>query len=227
MSTVLLFDIDGTILLSGGAGRRAMVGAFAERHGRPDAFEGMGFGGMTDPAIIRQGLRNVGADDGPGAVDEMLQLYLARLERELPLSETRLLAGVGELLERLRAEEGERVVVGLGTGNVQAGARLKLGRVGLGERFAFGGFGCDAEERAELIRVGARRGAERLGMPVDRCRVVVIGDTPLDVRAARGAKAECLAVASGMSKHEELLAERPDHCCADLTDESVWGFLLD
>jgi phosphoglycolate phosphatase-like HAD superfamily hydrolase len=105
------------------------------------------------------------------------------------------LPGVLELLDALEGSRG--VALGLGTGNIEAGARIKLTPARLSERFAFGGFGCDAEDRAELLEAGARRGAAALGAARARCRVVIIGDTPLDVAAAHAIGAECLAVATG------------------------------
>ena len=96
--------------------------------------------------------------------------------------------------------------VGLGTGNVKAGAKLKLDRVRLGDRFSFGGFGCDHEHRPTLIRIGAERGAEKLGVPVSECRVVIIGDTPKDVHAAQAIGAESIGVGTGSFGPAQLLA---------------------
>jgi phosphoglycolate phosphatase-like HAD superfamily hydrolase len=101
--------------------------------------------------------------------------------------------------------------LGLGTGNIRAGARAKLERVGLFERFAFGGFGDDSENRTELLRVGAERGARALDVSLSECRVVVIGDTPRDVAAAHGIGALCVAVATGGSTAAELVASAADH----------------
>ena len=111
---------------------------------------------------------------------------------------------MAETLDAARALP--EVAVGLGTGNIREGARIKLERVGIYDRFAFGGFGCDAEDRTELIRRGAKRGADRLGANRDRCRVVVIGDTPKDVAAAQAIGAECVGVGTGSFSAEQLLA---------------------
>jgi phosphoglycolate phosphatase-like HAD superfamily hydrolase len=115
--------------------------------------------------------------------------------------------------------------VGLGTGNLRDGARLKLSRVGIFERFAFGGFGSDHEDRAALLRVGAERGAGLLGAPMAECRVVVIGDTPKDVAAAQAIGAECIAVATGSFTVAALAACGPTYVFGDLRDEGALAAL--
>jgi phosphoglycolate phosphatase len=126
----------------------------------------------------------------------------------------------------LDAAEARGCAIGLGTGNVREGARLKLERVGLHHRFAFGGFGCDHELRAELIRVGAERGARALGAPLEACRVVVIGDTPKDIAAAQAIGAECLAVATGTFTTADLTAHAPTRVVADLAEAGALAALL-
>ena len=199
MRTVLLFDIDGTLVSTGGAGRRAMVGAFASLHGKDDVFEGTSFAGMTDRAIVRQGLRRVvgeASEIAEAEIDRALDAYLTLLEAELAKADGyRVLPGVMALLESLHGTPD--VAIGLGTGNVRRGAYAKLARGGLDATFSFGGFGCDAEDRVELLRAGARRGAEALGASLESCRVVVIGDTPKDVAAAKGIGARCIGVGTG------------------------------
>src|SRR6185295_3780747 len=122
-----------------------------------------------------------------------LDAYFAHLERELAAGKGYVVyPGVHEILAAVRDTPG--VAVGLGTGNIKKGAYAKLVPGGLHAHFAFGGFGCDHEDRGELLRAGARRGAEALGVPLDDCRVVVIGDTPRDVAAAQKLGAECIGV---------------------------------
>jgi phosphoglycolate phosphatase len=225
--TVLLFDIDGTLVSTGGAGRRAMVGAFVKLYGRDDVFEGTLFAGMTDRAIARQGLRVVATggsgtavSDTEAAIDRVLDAYLALLETELDQGTGYcVLPGVMALLRSL--EGTPDVAVGLGTGNVRRGAYVKLSRGALDGAFAFGGFGCDAEDRVELLRAGAKRGAERLGVSLDRCRVVVIGDTPKDVAAARGLGAHCIGVGTGSYRAADLTACGADHAFDTLDDAAV------
>jgi len=132
--------------------------------------------------------------------------------------------GVEAALDAVSGRRG--VVIGLGTGNIREGARLKLGRVGLFERFAFGGFGCDHERRDELLRVGAERGAALLGAPRSRCRVVVIGDTPRDVAAAHAIGAESVGVATGPHRREELAACGATFAVEDLAEEGAIAAML-
>src|SRR5690606_10952728 len=112
------------------------------------------------------------------------------------------------------------------TGNIREGARLKLERVAFFEPFRFGGFGCDHEDRAELIRIGAKRGAAQLGAPLAECRVVVIGDTPKDVAAARAIGAESIGVGTGSYRPDELLACGATYAFADFTDSAALPALL-
>lgn len=215
--TVLLFDIDGTLILTGGAGRRAMERAFADVTGRRDACAHMSFGGMTDRAIAREGLVAVDREPTPEAIDAVLDAYIARLEREVVASpKYEIMPGVVETLAWLAPIP--RIAIGLGTGNIKRGAYTKLTRGALHDAFAFGGFGCDHENRAELLRVGAMRGAAQLGLTMDACRVVVIGDTPKDVAAALAIGAECIGVGTGGVDPAELARLGAHHAFATLED---------
>ena len=194
MTTVALFDIDGTLMTTGGAGRRAMRAAFGEVVDAPHALDDVKLGGKTDPMILREGLEVIGRAYDAALVERILERYLERLEAEVARSPGyHVFDGVLTILEHAHALN---AAVGLGTGNVERGAQVKLARGALNDRFAFGGYGSDAEDRTELIRAGAERGAARLGRPLSECRVIVIGDTPRDVRAAHGIGAVCLAVAT-------------------------------
>jgi len=215
--TVLLFDIDGTLVTTGGVGRRALERVFEELFGRPDALAHVRLDGMTDWAIVRHGLAAVGAPTSAEEIARVLAGYVKVLEDEVWRADParyHLHRGMAEALE-LAAERPE-VALGLGTGNIQEGARVKLTRVGVYHRFRFGGFGSDHEERVELIRRGAERGAALLGAPMPECRVVIIGDTPKDVAAAKGIGAECVGVGTGSFTPEQLRAAGADAAFQDL-----------
>jgi len=223
--TVLLFDIDGTLLNAAGAGRRALRRAFAQ-HGSPaELYETMKFHGLTDRAIVRAGLRHGGIPDDDASISALLETYAGFLEDEVLRSDGFVVhPGVEAALDAAAATDA--VALGVGTGNVRAGARAKLARGGLAERFEFGGYGCDHEERDEIIAIAAARGAARLGVPRAQCRVVVIGDTPRDVAAARAIGAECLGVGTGGIPLDELRAAGATWAFDDLTAAGVLEALL-
>lgn len=224
--TVYLFDIDGTLIDGGGSGRRAMEGAFAEVTGDTEALRNLRFAGMTDPAIVRAGLVAAGWADGDTApiIDEVLARYLARLPDEIAATPTfRLHAGVRDVLETLAATSG--VAIGLGTGNVERGARIKLEPLGVADAFGFGGYGSDHEDRPTLIGIGATRGCAVLACTRDDARVIVIGDTPKDVAAALAIGAECLAVATSFFDVEALREAGATLAVADLTDPAATAYL--
>lgn len=224
--TVYLFDIDGTLLDGGGSGRRAMEGGFADVTGDDQALRGVAFAGMTDPAIVRMGLARAGRDEQDDeVVAAVIERYLARLPEAIATSDMfRLHTGVRETLDALRNEDA--IAIGLGTGNVERGARVKLTPLGIADRFGFGGFASDAGERAALIGIGAARGCARLGLSRSDVRVVIIGDTPLDVAAALANEAECLAVATGWYTADALASAGATRAVADLATDEALEFLL-
>jgi phosphoglycolate phosphatase-like HAD superfamily hydrolase len=224
--TVVLFDIDGTLVTTGGSGRRALERAFRTAHGRDDALHHFPLDGMTDRSIVREGLRFIGVEPTGAIIDEVLAVYLACLEGEVqatPDARYRVHPGMEAAILATRARG---MAVGLGTGNVREGARVKLARVGLFQHFDFGGFGDDHEVRTELIRIGARRGLERLQVPAEAARVVVIGDTPKDVAAARAIGAESIGVGTGSYQPEQLLASGATHAFPSLASPGALEALL-
>lgn len=225
--TVLLFDIDGTLVTTGGVGRRAIERAFFVRFGRTDACASFRFDGMTDRAIVRGGLKALGVPDTQEEIDRLLEVYVAVLQEEVAAADParyRVHPGMQQALDLAAARQG--MAIGLGTGNIREGAVIKLRRVGIDERFAFGGFGCDHEDRAELIRTGALRGAGRLGARLADCRVVIIGDTPKDVAAAQAIGAESLGVGTGSFTPAQLLAAGATFAFSDLAAEGAIEALL-
>src|SRR3954471_21929835 len=224
--TVALFDIDGTLIVTGGTGRRSVNRAFQKLHGRADACDSFGFDGMTDRLIARTGLEAIGVAPSPDAIDAWLAEYLLALADEVARADGarfRLLPGMQQAIS---AALEANMAVGLGTGNVREGARIKLERVGVHHHFRFGGFGCDAEARPEVIRAGAERGAEQLGVPLAQCRVVVIGDTPRDVDAAEAIGAECIGVATGRYTVADLRAAGARQVFPDFCGQAALGALL-
>ncbi len=224
--TVALFDIDGTLIVTGGTGRRSVNRAFHALYGRADACDSFGFDGMTDRSIARLGLEAIDVEASEEAIDGWLAVYLLALADEVSRASEgsfRLLPG---MREAVAAAHAARMAVGLGTGNVREGARIKLERVGVHHHFKFGGFGCDAEARPEVIRLAAARGAEQLGLPVSECRVVVIGDTPRDVDAARAIGAECIGVATGRYSVADLEAAGAHYAFADFSHSTALATLL-
>jgi phosphoglycolate phosphatase-like HAD superfamily hydrolase len=212
--TILLFDIDGTLITTGGVGRRAMERAF-ERLGNRDACR-FRFDGMTDRQIARQALTTLGIEPTEVAIAESLALYVEILHEEVAKADAAQYRLHDGIAAALRAARDRGHSIGLGTGNVIEGARIKLGRLGVFEEFAFGGFGSDAEDRTELLRHGAERGARHAGAALAECRVVVIGDTPKDVAAAQGIGAESIGVGTGAFKPHELSAVGATHAFESL-----------
>ncbi len=223
--TVLLYDIDGTLITTGGAGRRAIVRAL-ETLGYAEKVE-FSFAGMTDRAIVRRHLAAHGEAPSDALIDRVLDAYLAVLEdvvASMPRDRYHLHDGVLDSLQA--AEAAADTVIGLGTGNIERGAQIKLEAVGVWHRFTFGGFGSDAEDRAELLLAGAERGAASLGRPRTACRVVVIGDTPRDIAAAKAIGAETVAVATGRYGVESLAEHRPTHVLPSLSSPRALSALL-
>jgi phosphoglycolate phosphatase len=195
--TIALFDIDGTLLRAGGAGRRAVELALGEvLGGREDVtLESVEFAGRTDPWIVAEALATYGVSADERLIADVLHRYVAHLPEQLALTRAfEVLPGVLSLLSALAGRDD--VVLGLGTGNTEPAAYAKLAHGGLDSFFSFGGFGSDHSQRIELLRVGLQRGRERVADGTE-FRAVVIGDTPRDVAAARAIGAECVAVSTG------------------------------
>ena len=222
---MLLFDIDGTLLYAGGAGRRAISRVFAERYGHTRLFDEVRFHGMTDRAIVRGALGRAGLGCDEPTIDEICADYLLALADEVPRSMGfKIHPGVPELLDQLGWYE--RVAIGLGTGNLREAARIKLEHARLMQHFEFGGYGCDDEDRPSLIRLAAERGAAQLGASLADCRVVVIGDTPRDVAAAQAIGAEVVTVETGGFSSAELRAAGAAQAFVTLADDGVIAAML-
>ena len=221
---LLLFDIDGTLLSTDGAGRRAIHRALTDHAGTPGVLPGYRLDGKTDPQIVRE-LLEQGGHSSPhdqAVIEEICTRYVVNLREELkrPGYVTRAMPGVPALLEALvPMEESGDVMVGLLTGNVVGGAELKLQAAGIGfGRFAVGAFGLDGHHRPDLPPVALARASERLGRPVRGADTWIIGDTPADVACGRPVGARALAVATGTYRVADLEATGAELVLADLSD---------
>jgi phosphoglycolate phosphatase-like HAD superfamily hydrolase len=226
---LVLFDIDGTLLSAGGAGRRALGRALVDVYGTAGPIDTYDFHGGTDPQIVRDLLGAAGLAPADVAAGEagFYARYLEHLDAEIGDGRAvRLYPGVQTLVEALAADGG--CVVGLLTGNIEAGARVKLRSTGLWPRFRVGAYGSDHADRRCLPAVAAERAAALLARPFRGVDLIVIGDTPRDVDCARAFGAACLAVATGRHTVADLTACAPDHVFADLADTSrVMAAILD
>ena len=221
MPKLILFDIDGTILLTAGAGRRAIVAALAGEVASTEAFTGIRFDGKTDPQIVAELLEAAGDPDprNPERLALVCRRYVGHLERELELPGTRttLMPGVAELLARLESVTG--TVLGLLTGNVAEGAALKLRAGGIDpRRFRVGAYGSDAAHRPDLPAIAARRAERFFGRVPAGDEVVIIGDTPADIHCGQGIAARAIAVATGGYALDDLAACGPHAVFTDLSD---------
>ena len=229
LPTIFLFDIDGTLITITRAGRAAMERAFT-RHFREhrlgegaEVFADFSFAGMTDRAIVRAGIeRMVGAEGEAQDIDErlvdrLMNDYAANLAEALSrANDYRLHQGASEAIEL--AEGRPESALGLGTGNLRLAAKAKLDPFDLYERFRFGGFGCEHEDRATILRLGADRGARLIGRDREECEIIVIGDTPKDVSAGHAIGARVIAVATGPFNKDALREAGALHVFDDLRD---------
>ncbi|CAN5814434.1 HAD hydrolase-like protein [soil metagenome] len=208
---LILFDIDGTLLTAGGAPRRAFRRALIEHFGTSGDEARTDFSGKTDPQIVYELMGRAGFDDHRigERIERLFEHYLEGLERELRTEAGhRLHPGAAEVVGSLA--EDPRVVLGLVTGNVERGARLKLERFDLWRRFAVGAFGSDHRDRDRLPQIAIERACRLTGRDFTGADAIVVGDTPADIRCARAAGALAVAVATGRPTREELEAARPD-----------------
>lgn len=216
---LVLFDVDGTLITSRGAGRRAMRSAFERVFGTAGRIDEYDLRGRTDTRIVHDVMGALGwaPEEVKERLDDFFEAYAAGLVSEIGDGRDVLtLPGVVALVERLaRSSE---ALVGLVTGNIEEGARIKLLPTGLWPRFRVGAYGSDHIDRRRLPSLAARRARALVGRPFAPADVVVIGDTPHDVDCARAFGAVAVAVTTGQFTRDELLAERPDHLFDDLSN---------
>ena len=218
---LVLFDIDGTILLTDGAGRRAILAAITEEVGHAGGMQKVRFDGKTDPQILTELLEAAG-HPGPHRserVEALCSRYVDLLQHELqqPTSRTTVMPGIHPLLDRLEREAG--VILGLLTGNMARGAALKLQAAGLDPaRFRVGAYGSDSAHRPDLPPIAARRAEPYFGRVPTGPEVVIIGDTPADIACGTGIDARAVAVATGGYSVADLMACGPHAAFEDLSD---------
>lgn len=217
-AVAVLFDIDGTLISTGGAGAESWRRAFLDLYGVPADIGQFSDAGMTDPEVGRLTFSHVvGHDPSP----QELARVMARRQHQLPDAVAkstgyRTLDGVPAVLERLQARD---VLLGLTTGGTEAAAHIKLARADLNRFFHFGGYGSDSPDRTELTRRGIERAGAVLGHDLDATEVVVVGDTPRDIEAAHGAGAAAVGVATGHFDAAALQAAGADYVLASLAEE--------
>lgn len=217
---LLLFDVDGTLIESRGAGRLAVRAAMLEAFGLAGPIEERDFRGKTDPWIVRELLRLSGWEEEEidRRLPEIWGPYLRHLDAALAVAANRPVPceGVHELLDRLADDR--RYDLALLTGNVEGGARMKLRAAGLDGRFAVGAFGSDSECRAELPPIAVARAARHTGRGYRVRDAIVVGDTPEDVRCARANRMRVVVVATGGFAMDDLRSYDPDLLLVDLSD---------
>jgi len=220
MVRLVLFDIDGTLVRTGGAGVKAFAKVFETEFGATDGFERLKFSGRTDMSLVREffGYHNIAAT--PENFRRFFERYVFWLDHILQGSKTAICPGVCEFLQQLRFMT-PTPLLGLLTGNIRLGAEIKLRHFDLWKVFATGAFADDHEDRDQIAAIARQRGCEILREKLGDDQVLVIGDTPLDIRCARAIGSRVLAVATGGATLEELQQHKPDWAIADLNGISA------
>jgi len=216
----ILFDIDGTLVSTGGAGIRALDYAFHDILGIDRAFEGISMAGKTDLLIVKEGLAKHGLPSDNGIVPKLLNAYLDHLDREMKNNARHLKPGISEALDSLKIMP--EYTIGLLTGNLEAGARIKLEAFGIYDYFLCGAFGSDNEDRNLLLPVAIERFREKKQREIDFRNCIIVGDTPRDVACAKPYGAACVAVATGPYSADLLKQTDADVVMDDLSDTAYF-----
>jgi phosphoglycolate phosphatase-like HAD superfamily hydrolase len=217
MVRLVLFDIDGTLIHSGGAGVKAFAKVFTSEFNAADGFERLKFAGRTDLSLLREffGFHQIAPT--PENFQRFFDCYVFWLDHILQQSKTRLCPGIWEFIRGLQALP-EPPLLGLLTGNIRLGAEIKLRHFNLWDVFQTGAFADDHEERDQIAAIARQRGSRLLKTDLPGTQVLIIGDTPLDIRCARAIGARCLAVATGGHPLPELELHQPDWAITDLRE---------
>lgn len=217
---LILWDIDGTILHSTGAGMKALETALVDVFGIGGSFDGIDFAGRTDRLIIRQVFSRFSIEHTPGNIGRYMDGYIRALPRSLAANNSRVLPGLPEILRDAHARED--VAQGLLTGNIRRGAQAKLGHHGLWDFFPVGAFADDSEVRNELGPHALGRARGHWGADFPPQSVWIVGDTPHDIACARAFGARALAVATGSTGLAALSSHRPDAALGDLSSPAAF-----
>jgi phosphoglycolate phosphatase len=215
MVRLVLFDIDGTLIRTGGAGVRAFARAFESEFNLADGFERLKVPGRTDTGLVREFLGFHSIPPTPENLRRFFECYVFWLDHLLQESRTEVCAGVWEFLAELQALP-RPPLLGLLTGNIRLGAEIKLRHCDLWDVFEIGAFGDEHEERDQIAEIARQRGSRILGTRLRGDEVLVVGDTPHDIRCGRAIGAKVLAVATGGARIEELRPHQPDWLIPDL-----------
>ncbi len=224
MVRLILFDIDGTLIRTGGAGVKAFGRTFDLAFGLPRAAEALNFSGRTDSGLIRESFRSHGIAESPANFRRFFDHYVFCLDdmlRRLPGGHC---PGVADFLQ-LAGAANPRPLLGLLTGNIRLGAEIKLRHYELWDYFQTGAFGDDDEDRSQIAAIAKKRGEKLLQRELDGAEILVIGDTPLDIACARAIGARALAVGTGVFTREQLLAHEPDWAVDNLVEHLPQRFL--
>lgn len=213
---LLLFDIDGTLITSGGAGERALKEAMSERFCVQEDFHGITLAGATDGLIARHLLEKHGLESSPENITALLDSYITLLHDFVPRHQGRLMPGIVALLDALK--DRPDCVLALLTGNIARGAEIKLRHYGVWDYFPFGAFADDHHDRNQLGEFARSRARELHGEEFPPERVIVIGDTPKDIECGRAFGAKTVAIATGNYTSAELAEHQPDLLFEDLSD---------
>ncbi len=217
----ILFDIDGTLIDSGGAGVRALNRAFEEIFSIGDAFSAISMAGKTDLQILAEGLKLHNITNSNGVVPEFFESYITHLRMTIDATDGHVKAGIREALVEL--EKNDDYIIGLLTGNIEQGAMIKLEAFGLGTYFEIGAYGNDDADRNMLLPIAREKLRKSRALDIDYRNCIVIGDTPRDIACAKPYGAYSIGVATGPYSYSSLEGAGADAVFCDLSDTA--GFL--